>query len=80
VCSVYVFVYACERVSDIRLYALADALAHVTSFLDTATSHDLLWQRICCSLIGYFSNTTVDVFVEGVLLNTKPYVLDHVIH
>ena len=42
------------------------------SFLDTATLHDLLWQRICSSLVGYFSNAAVDVFVEGVLLNTKP--------
>ncbi|XP_065900097.1 telomere length regulation protein TEL2 homolog isoform X2 [Dysidea avara] len=50
----------------------ADALAHMISFLDTATLHDLLWQRICSSLVGYFSNAAVDVFVEGVLLNTKP--------
>lgn len=50
---------------------VADAVGHLISFLDDATSHDLLWQRISCSLIGYFSNAAVDVFVEAVLINTK---------
>jgi len=69
---VYVRLSLCVCMHVCQLCHVADALAHMISFLDNATSYDLLWQRICCSLIGYLSNAAVDVFVEGVLLNTKP--------
>lgn len=51
------------------------AVDHMITFLDSVTSKDMIWQRICCTLINHLSVVAVDTFVEYILLYTKPSVV-----
>lgn len=59
-------------VSKIITSGYHDAVNNMISYLDIATSKDMIWQRISCALINHLSVPAVDTFVECILQNTKP--------